>query len=135
MELTQEQITTINSKCPEDQGVFTEPWAIPSDIKEPVIYMRFSTGGWTGGSYREDSFLHPYSSGNPVPSMVVIGYVLEELGVPLTVPLFNEIVSNMVVLSDDDGADYYGNRTEWLIHYIKMSDVYSVIDLVTNNPL
>jgi len=131
MELTQEQITLINSKCPADQGVFTEPWAIPSDIKEPVIYMRFSPGGWTGGSYREDSYLHPYSSGNPVPSLIVIDYVLEELGVPLTVPLFRAIEDCMVIINEDDTADYYGNRDEWLIHYIKMSDVYNCIDQQT----
>lgn len=128
MELTQEQISRINYLCPEDQGVFTEPWAIPSHIKEPVIYMRYTTGGMRGGGYHEDSFLRPFDTGDPEPTLIVLDYVLEELGVKLTVPLFTAINNCRVIENEDDGADYYGNRTDWGIHYILMSDVYDCIN-------
>jgi len=48
--MTADEIKEINSLCPEDQGIFTQPSMIPIHIKEPVIYCRYSTGGRRGGS-------------------------------------------------------------------------------------
>ena len=47
--MTKEEIIEINSKCPDNQGIFVQPSMIPVDIKEPVIYCRYETGGVFGG--------------------------------------------------------------------------------------
>lgn len=48
-ELSQEIITKINNRLNEegfyDQGIFREPQNIPTKIKEPVVYMRWNSGG------------------------------------------------------------------------------------------
>lgn len=48
--MTKEEIIEINSKCPDNQGIFVQPSMIPVDIKEPVIYCRYKTGGVFGGN-------------------------------------------------------------------------------------
>ena len=50
--MTQEDINKINATCPSDQGIFVEPSMIPVHIKEPVIYSRYRTSGYSGGNYR-----------------------------------------------------------------------------------
>jgi len=48
--MEQELIEKINELCPEDQGIFIEPFGCDG-ITEPLIYMRWVTGGETGGGY------------------------------------------------------------------------------------
>jgi hypothetical protein len=48
--MTEELIKKINSKAPYEQGIFKQPWGIPVTIKDYVIYTRYGTGGYSGGS-------------------------------------------------------------------------------------
>ena len=52
--MTKEEIKEINDKCPYNQGIFVEPSMIPVHIKEPVIYCRYKTGGYSGGNCWND---------------------------------------------------------------------------------
>jgi len=57
--MTQEQIEKVNSLAPNEwgeneQGVFVQPSHIPVHIKEPVIYMRWLSSGYSGGSCWKD---------------------------------------------------------------------------------
>jgi len=61
--MTAELIKKINSLCPENQGVFIQPSMIPVSIKTAVIYTRYKTGEYSGGTYCEDSEV-TYSSEN-----------------------------------------------------------------------
>jgi len=54
-------IKLVNSKCPYDQGIYSEPNYVPIHIKEPVVYMRYTTGGVSGGSCWDESDPRPYS--------------------------------------------------------------------------
>jgi hypothetical protein len=79
MMLTQEQIKQINKECPyslfdECQGIFIEPNGIPNNIKEPVIYFKWSPGGAMGGSCYADSELEEYD--NIKPDFIVLDKIL-----------------------------------------------------------
>lgn len=78
-ELTEDQIKRINKECPYDQGIFTEPYGVPVHIKEPVIYCRYETGGYMGGSCWDDSDPQPYTEQPPKDRMKVLDLVLKEL--------------------------------------------------------
>jgi fido (protein-threonine AMPylation protein) len=129
MNLTSEQISEINSKCPEEQGIFSEPFGIPSSIKEPVVYVRWEIGGMCGGGYHENSYRHPYQTYSTRPSLVVIDLIIKELGLELTYSQFQEIeklVQDNESVSDD--SDYYGNYSDWNINYILLSDLLSLLE-------
>ena len=60
--MNQELINKINCKCPYDQGIFSEPYGIPTHIKELVVYTKYSRGGYSGGSCWGDEAEYHYES-------------------------------------------------------------------------
>ena len=96
MELTKNQIKKINKEAPNEwqtneQGIFTEPFGIPVNIKEPVIYCRYEIGGYSGGSCWDDSNPQPYTKDEPKDKMKVLDLVLKELKPQITFLQFREI--------------------------------------------
>lgn len=130
MELSESKIKEINSMCPEDQGVFFQPWGIPTSIKEHVIYQRFLTGGMTGGSYHENSFLHSFTNDESKPPFRVLDLVLKELKPELTYLQYKD-VERLIRTSDySDREDYYGNCSDYDITYIVLSDLYKYLESI-----
>jgi hypothetical protein len=124
--LTEDDIKKINTMCPEDHGIFREASCVPVHIKEPVIYKRWNSGGMTGGSYHEDSYLHPYH-GDSEPPFVALKIALDAMG--LNTLLSHKIEESGLVqeVSDTDDTDYYGNVDDYEIRYIPLSDLYNFI--------
>jgi hypothetical protein len=127
MELTKDQIKKINGECPYDQGVFVEPYGVPVHIKEPVIYCRYSTGGYSGGSCWDDSDPQPYSEPVPKDRMKVLELVLKELKPNISYLDF-KMISGLVEDNSSTEYEYYGNSTDWVIEYIKLSDLYAALE-------
>lgn len=130
IELTQEDISEINSKSPNiwqenEQGIFTEPFGVDK-IKEPVIYMRWETGGVSGGSCWDTSNPQYYSKSGEAPSFTALYLVLRKL-CPTLSYLDYKIIESKVVSTEKTEFEYYGNRTDFGIKYIKLSDVYEVL--------
>ena len=129
-ELSQEIITKVNNRLNEegfyDQGIFREPQNIPTNIKEPVVYMRWNSGGVSGGSCWDYSNPHHYE-GDEKPEFKALDYLLEEI-LPnisyLTYKKISGIVNN--VDYTDDG--YYGNRDYYEIEYILVSELLELIN-------
>lgn len=133
MELTKDQITKINSLAPNEwqtneQGIFNEPFGIPVKIKEPVIYMRWETGGMCGGGYHDDSYLRRYDSHNSKPDFVVLELVLKELYPTITYLQYKDIEKLIRTTSETDGEDYYGNCTDFDIEYIILSELINLLE-------
>ncbi len=126
MKLTNEIIAKINNECPYDQGVFREPYGIPVHIKEYVIYGRYVSGGYSGGSCWDDSDPRPYSEEPPKDRMKVLDIVLKELRPNVTL-LEYRMLSGLIHNNSETEHEYYGNSTDWTIEYIILSELYEAI--------
>jgi hypothetical protein len=106
--------------------VFFEPYGIPVGIKEKVIYGRYETGGYRGGSCWDNSNPQPYYEEPPKDRMKVLDLVLAELCPNITYLQFKKIEE---IIHDNFKSEweYYGNSTDWKIEYIKLSDLYALI--------
>ena len=111
-----------------EQGVFKEPYGIPHSIKEPVIYMRWKTGGMTGGSYSENSHLESYTCDGLEPKFKVLDLVLEELKPNLTFLQFREVEDLVHTQDWSDREDYYGNCTDYKIEYVILSELIKYLE-------
>lgn len=121
--MTQETIDKINKECPEDQGIFTEPYGIDTNVKEPVVYMRWCVGGMKGGGYHEDSYRRPFD-GDGRPLFFALQRVLLELGVD---PIMENsgIVQRLTREANQYNCneDYYGNYEDYEVAYIVLSEL------------
>lgn len=126
MELSEDQIKEINKKCPYDQGIFKEPFGV-NHIKEPVIYMRWNSGGVNGGSCWESSNPQPYVNHNPKPDWKALDIVIETLKPNITYMQYKKI-AELVVSTEKTEWEYYGNCEEFEITYIKVSDLLNLLE-------
>lgn len=113
-----------------DQGVFIEPYGCDG-IVEPVVYMRWVTGGVSGGSCYEGSDPRPYTSHEPKPRFKALTLVIKELKPDLTFLEYEEI-KDMVVSTDKTERHYYGNSDVYGIEYIKLSDLVAKLEEMEN---
>lgn len=126
MKLSKEQIKEINNKCPYNQGVFVEPYGIPTSIKEPVIYCRYETGGYSGGSCWDDSNPQPYTEDVPKDKMKVLEIVLMELCPNISYLQYKQI-EQLIDYNGYSEDEYYGNSIDWKIEFIKTSKLYELL--------
>ena len=132
MELSKDQIKKINSLAPNEwqtneQGIFVQPWGIPTHIKEPVIYMRWHVGGISGGSCWDSSNPQPYTSDNKKPAFKVLDLILLELNPNITFLQFREI-ETLIHTNSETEYEYYGNCTDFEIEYIILSDLIKMLE-------
>jgi hypothetical protein len=127
--MTKEQIQNINKKCPYEQGIFVEPYGIPVHIKEPVIYMRYSTGGVSGGSCWEWSNPQPYHNNEPKPNFEVLDLVLRELKPNISYLQYREI-EKLIHTNQETHYEYYGNSTDFQIQYIILSELEAALERI-----
>lgn len=126
MILTKEQIEKINKKCPYEQGIFTEPWGIPCKIKEPVIYTRYTTGGYQGGSCWGDEATY-HTEQEPANKFKVLDIILEELMPNITYLQYRKI-EQLIHTNEETHYEYYGNSTDSKVEYIKLSEFLKLLE-------
>lgn len=127
MKLTEEDIKEINSKVADswNEGVYTEPNHMPVHIKEPVIYMRWSSGGVSGGSCWDDSDPQPYD--NDKPKFTVLDLVLKKLKPDISYLDYKK-VEELICDNQDTEYEYYGNCTNYTVEYITLSSLYKLLE-------
>lgn len=130
MELTQEQITEINKDCPYGQGVFREPFGIPTDIKGLVIYTKWESGGRPGSCWDDENTVNEdYTCSAPNDSFIVLDKVLKILKPDVSYLEFKEI-ERLKESNVENDYGYYGDYTEDTIEWIVLEDL---IKLLTKN--
>ncbi len=128
MELTSEQIEKINNACPSsEQGIYIQPYGIPVNVKEYVIYSRWKSGGYSGGSCWDSSNPQPYENETPKDYFKVLDLVLKELMPSVTYLQYKEI-SALVHTNEEIEREYYGNSTEYKIEYIVLKDLINLLE-------
>ena len=132
MELTKEQIEKIEILLPNyEQGIYTEPYGILHTIKEPVIYMRWKTGGVSGGSCWDSSNPKSYVNDKEKPNFEVLDLVLSELMPTITYLQFKEI-EKLIHTNDETEYEYYGNCTDYEIKYVILSELIRKLEEFQN---
>ena len=128
--MTQEQIDQINSAIREageyEQGIFREPQNIPSNIKEPVVYMRWRIGGYSGGSCWDDSDPQYYPSRGEKPDFVALEKTLEVLCPNLTFKVYKEAAA-LVNTNTKTEWEYYGNSDDYEVSYVLVSELEKML--------
>ncbi len=131
MELSQSQIEKINKACSngysDNQGVYFQPNGVPVRIKELVIYTRYETGGYRGGSCWDSSDPQPYSEEPPSDKFKVLDMVLEELMPNITYLQFKKIDA-LIHSEEESENEYYGNCTDYKVEYIVLSELYKLLE-------
>jgi len=131
MELTSEEIKEINSVAPNDwyrneQGIFIQPNGIPVSIKTPVVYMRWRTGGISGGSCWDSSNPQRYTEDEGEPEFKILDLVLEKL-MPNISYLQYKKISDLIHTNDETEWEYYGNCTDFEIKYIVLDELIKLL--------
>lgn len=130
IELTEDQIERINKKSPNEwqaneQGIFYQPFGIPEDVKGYVVYMRWVTGGVSGGSCWDDSNPQPWEN-DETPGFEVLELLLKEICPQITYLQFKEL-EKLIQSNEDTEWEYYGNRTDFMVKYISVNDIISCL--------
>ena len=129
--LSQEKIEEINEKCPYDQGIiFREPNGIPVHIKVPVVYTRYETGGYSGGSCYDDDEsegAQPYTADEPKNKWEVLDILLKDVCPNVSYLQYKEI-TKLIHDKEETEHEYYGNSTDWKVEYIILSDLLALIE-------
>ena len=124
--MEKEIIEEINSKCPYGQGIFVQPTMIPVDIKEPVIYRRFETGGMRGGSCWGTKPDY-YESDEENEDFVALDLTLEKLMPDITYLKYKKI-SKLIHTNKETHHEYYGNSTDYKVEYIILSELEEFLE-------
>jgi len=129
--MTSEQIKKVNSLAPtewqeNEQGIFTQPAHIPVYIKEPVIYMRWVSSGYSGGSCWDDS--NPEYFENDKPKFEVLDLVLKEIAPNITYLQYKDI-EKLIHTNSEVEYEYYGNSEEFSVEYIILSELEELLGL------
>jgi len=122
--MTKEEIAELNAEFLKkyntyDQGVYVEPYGIPTNIKEPVVYMRWSPGGVSGGSCWDSSNPQDYTNDDK-PEFLILDFILKKLKPNITYLDYKEL-DKLVKKSSETQWEYYGNCTKWDITFIELS--------------
>lgn len=127
MKLTQQDTSEINSKVDLwNEGIFTEPNYIPVHIKEPVIYLRWISSGYRGGSCWGDEAV--YFGGDPEPDFKILDLVLEKIKPNISYLEYKKI-EKITHTNSETEYEYYGNSTDYNVKYIILSELYKLLEI------
>lgn len=127
MKLTQSQIEQINEECPYGQGIFMEPFGIPNNIKELVVYTKWKSGGRGGSCFDDENTVNEhYDCDRPSDAFKVLDITLKVLRPNITFLEYREIEALKQSNAKTDYG-YYGDYTEDTIEWIKLSDLYKAL--------
>ena len=132
--LTKEQIEKINKEAPNEwqeneQGIFTEPFGIPDEIKEPVVYMRWKIGEVSGGSCWDSSNPQYYGNDSGCPDFKVLDLVIKEINPNISYLKYKEI-EELIQSSEETEYEYYGNRTDFEMKFVILSELIEKLKCV-----
>ena len=130
MLFTDDKIKEINKLAPYDygneQGIFKQPYGIPTDIKEHVIYMRWESGGVSGGSCWDSSNPQPYTNTDK-PKFEILDIVLRNIAPNITY-LQYKVIEDLIRNKYESKYEYYGNSTDYEINFIVLTDLENQLD-------
>jgi len=125
--LTEDEIKAFNDRedVPFDQGIYLQPYGIPTDVKTHVIYGRYRSGGYSGGGYWEDSKVERFSEKKPQDAFLAFDIALTVICPEISFLHYRIVRDGLLRTADySDGHDYYGNSSDYEIEYIVLDELY-----------
>jgi len=127
MKLSKEDIEEINRNTEYDQGVFIQPTGISTDIKTPVVYMRWESEGRPGSCWdNEDTVNEIYY--NQKPKFEALDLVLSKIKPEITYLEYKNVES-LIKESSETERGYYGDYSEYTHNYIILDDLYNLLGI------
>lgn len=130
-QLTSDDIATINKELytqreDNEQGIYLEPFGVPNDVKEPVVYARAHTGGYSGGDYRgSKAKKFSVSANTNFDALDAACLVIKP-----NISLFEyRKIRSAVTESAKTCYEYYGNCDDYIVQYIPLSTIYSILNI------
>lgn len=138
MKLTEKQIDEINFRCDYlKQGIFKEPFGIPNNIKELVIYTKYRTGYMPGSSWDSVDTINEYEKEYPSNKEI---YKVFKLALKTLKPeIFNnlnskeleyfvyDIIKPLLYSNTKTEYGYYGDYEDFTIEWVILSDLYKYL--------
>lgn len=125
--LTQEDIKHINEICPYEQGIFIQPNHIPTNIKEPVIFMQWESSGRPGSCWDDDDTVNEeYFNEFNLQEFKVLHLILEKLDKTIDNATLESIIHHEPEF-DNTSNGYYGDYENDSVTWILLSDLYKVL--------
>ena len=128
--LTKEELEEINGLCPYDfgnheEGIFKEPYGVPDNVKELVLYVRYKKDGYVGGNCY-NGVSEYYSLNEPKDKFKVLDIYLEKYYPEIRYFGVKKLDALMYKSTDTDWG-YYGNSDNYVIEYIKLEELEELI--------
>jgi len=127
MKLTKDQIEKINNETPYEQGVFREPFGIPSHIKGLVIYTSWESSSRGGSCWDDEHTVNEHNEyGRPSDCDEVLVKVLEIL-LPNVSALVLRKIDSLRCSNENTDYGYYGDYTENTIEWIELDKLIALL--------
>lgn len=130
IQVTQAQIDKVNSLQTNEyaeQGIWVQPYGIPTEVKGKVVYSRYSPGGISGGSCWDDSNPTPYTTYSPNLRFQILDDLLNEIAPGISYLKYKQIES-LIESNTETAWEYYGNSTDWEIQYIELDKLIDILN-------
>jgi len=126
--MNESTIKIINEKCSDagiswEQGVFVQPNHIPTNMKAPVVYARYETGGYEYNGANPK----PYTESRPKNHLQVLDIVLGEIAPSCNFLQYREIERSIITMDHIGDQNWYGCSTNYQVDYIKVSDLEKIL--------
>lgn len=129
MKLTEEQIITINRKQQSsEQGIYNQPYKIPTNINGLVLYQRYITGGYSGGDCWGGE-ASSFTTDDSISEFTILDDVLEILKPDIKLLEYKEIKKH-IKSSEYTNFQYYGNSDHYQIRYLELDKLYNLLSIL-----
>lgn len=130
--LTENDIKEINRLClingKENEGIFFQPWGIPTNIKEHVIYCRYMKYESVGSSCYDENCTRESRFDPPKKRFKVLGFVLRKLGANFSdKERMGKIAKLVRKSSTHRSTNAYADCEGYGIEYVVLSELYDLL--------
>lgn len=110
-----------------DNGVFNVEYqyrkSAPVPEKDPHLFVKWSPGGVSGGSYMGGRN-HYYTESDPPPELTSLDVVLEAIKPDLTFLAYKRLTASLYKTETWTENEYYGNSTDYTVKAVRLLDLF-----------
>ena len=93
----------------------------------PCLFVRWETGGISGGNCYSDSDPQPYTTSNVPEELLSLDVILEAIKPDLSFIQYKRLVGALVKSGSYRVSEYYGNRMDWAYKKVDLRELYEYL--------